>query len=116
MSSSFRTLHSFEKRKGDSKKVREKYPDRIPIIIEKNPKSQLPALHQIKFLVPQNLTAKDVLYIIRKRIKLNHSDAIYIFINNSIPPSGALLSILYDQHKDDDGFLYITYTGENTFG
>jgi len=23
---------------------------------------------------------------------------------------------LYEQHKDEDGFLYIAYSGENTFG
>jgi len=23
---------------------------------------------------------------------------------------------LYESHKDDDGFLYIKYSGENTFG
>jgi GABA(A) receptor-associated protein len=26
------------------------------------------------------------------------------------------MSDIYDEHKDDDGFLYITYSGENTFG
>ncbi len=26
------------------------------------------------------------------------------------------MSEVYDDHKDEDGFLYITYSGENTFG
>jgi GABA(A) receptor-associated protein len=26
------------------------------------------------------------------------------------------MSAIYDEHKDDDGFLYISYSGENTFG
>jgi hypothetical protein len=26
------------------------------------------------------------------------------------------MSSVYEDHKDDDGFLYITYSGENTFG
>lgn len=26
------------------------------------------------------------------------------------------MSGVYDDHKDEDGFLYITYSGENTFG
>lgn len=31
-------------------------------------------------------------------------------------PSAALMSSVYEDHKDEDGFLYITYSGENTFG
>lgn len=26
------------------------------------------------------------------------------------------MSVLYDEQKDEDGFLYIQYSGENTFG
>jgi GABA(A) receptor-associated protein len=26
------------------------------------------------------------------------------------------MSSIYEEHKDEDGFLYITYSGENTFG
>ncbi len=31
-------------------------------------------------------------------------------------PSAALMSDVYDDHKDADGFLYMTFAGENTFG
>lgn len=30
--------------------------------------------------------------------------------------TGALMSALYEEYKDEDGFLYMTYSGENTFG
>ena len=30
--------------------------------------------------------------------------------------AAALMSDVYEDHKDEDGFLYITYSGENTFG
>jgi GABA(A) receptor-associated protein len=26
------------------------------------------------------------------------------------------MSSIYEEHKEDDGFLYIAYSGENTFG
>lgn len=35
---------------------------------------------------------------------------IYMFI------SAAMLSAIYEENKDEDGFLYMTYSGENTFG
>ena len=30
--------------------------------------------------------------------------------------AGAIMSTMYDEKKDEDGFLYVTYSGENTFG
>lgn len=30
--------------------------------------------------------------------------------------TAALMADIYEDHKDDDGFLYITYSGESTFG
>ena len=29
--------------------------------------------------------------------------------------SAALMSSIYEDHKDEDGFLYVTYSGENTY-
>ena len=52
----------------------------------------------------------------RKRIKLAPEKAIFIFVNNVLPPTAALMSQIYAEHKDEDGFLYITYSGESTFG
>lgn len=30
--------------------------------------------------------------------------------------AAAAMSTIYEEKKDEDGFLYITYSGENTFG
>jgi GABA(A) receptor-associated protein len=54
--------------------------------------------------------------VIRKRIKFNPEKAIFIFVNEMLPPTAALISSIYEEHKDEDNFLYITYSGENTFG
>ena len=54
--------------------------------------------------------------MVRKRIKLSPEKAIFIFINNILPPTAALLSSVYEEQKDEDGFLYVQYSGENTFG
>ena len=55
-------------------------------------------------------------YVIRKRIKLSPEKAIFVFVNNVLPPTAALMSSIYEEHKEEDGFLYIAYSGENTFG
>ena len=63
-----------------------------------------------------DLTVGQFVYVIRKRINLPSDKALFIFVNNSLPPTAALLSAVYEQHRDEDGFLYMMYSGENTFG
>lgn len=113
---SFKEENEFGKRKAEASKIREKYPDRIPVIVEKSERSDIPIVDKIKYLVPADLTVGQFVYVIRKRIKLSAEKAIFIFVNNVLPPTAALMSSVYDEHKDEDGFLYVTYSGENTFG
>lgn len=37
-------------------------------------------------------------------------------LQRSAPCAAAMMATVYEDHKDEDGFLYITYSGENTFG
>ena len=61
-------------------------------------------------------TVGQFVYVIRKRINIPSDKAIFIFVNNTLPPTAALMSTVYEQHRDEDGFMYFTYSGENTFG
>ena len=114
---SFKKIHPFEKRKNESNKIKIKYPHRVPIICEPGPHCTLPIIDKKKYLVPTDLTMGQFLYVIRKRIHLSPELALFVFIgNNTIPSSSFLIGTIYENHKDEDGFLYITYSGENTFG
>ena len=95
-----------------------KYPDRIPIICERSNVSNndCPIIDKNKFLVPFDFTFGQFLLIIRKRMKLPPEKAIFLFINNKIHNSSQLISSIYDNNKSENGFLYVTYTSENTFG
>ena len=75
-----------------------------------------PSSLHAEFLVPSDLTCGQFVYVIRKRIKLSPEKALFIFCNNQLPPTSALMSSIYAEHKDNDGFLYVTYSGENSFG
>lgn len=44
------------------------------------------------------------------------ADSTLLSCHTDLLPAAALMSEVYDDHKDEDGFLYITYSGENTFG
>ncbi|KAG0472623.1 hypothetical protein HPP92_014480 [Vanilla planifolia] len=113
---SFKQEHDFEKRRSEALRIREKYPDRIPVIVEKAERSDIPNVDKKKYLVPADLTVGQFVYVIRKRIKLSAEKAIFIFIDGVLPPTGAVMSTIYEEKKDEDGFLYVTYSGENTFG
>jgi len=112
----FKEQHPFDKRKAEAARIRVKYPDRIPVISEKSEKSDIPDIDKKKYLVPADLTMGQFVYVIRKRIKLPADQAIFIFVNNTLPPAAALMSQIYKEHADQDGFLYVTYSGESTFG
>ncbi|ESQ44012.1 hypothetical protein EUTSA_v10006314mg [Eutrema salsugineum] len=114
--SSFKQDHDFEKRKAEALRIREKYPDRVPVIVEKAEKSDIPNIDKKKFLVPADLTIGQFVYVIRKRIQLSAEKAIFIFVDNVLPPTGAMMSTIYEEKKEEDGFLYVTYSGESTFG
>lgn len=69
-----------------------------------------------KYLVPADLTCGQFLYVIRKRLKLEPEKAIFLFVDGKIPATTAFLNTIYEEHKDPDGFLYMSYSDENVFG
>ncbi|KAF8118988.1 hypothetical protein N665_0001s0046 [Sinapis alba] len=114
--SSFKQEHPLEKRQAEASRIRDKYSDRIPVIVERAEKSDVPDIDKKKYLVPADLTVGQFVYVVRKRIKLSPEKAIFIFVKNILPPTAAIMSAIYEEHKDEDGFLYMSYSGENTFG
>lgn len=112
---SFKDKYSFKLRLNESNKVIVKYPNRIPIIVERFNRS-LPEIDRKKYLAPSDLSVGNFMYVIRKRIKLKPEKSFYLFFNNKLLPVTTLLESAYDKHKDDDGFLYIKYCEESTFG
>ncbi|KAH8956517.1 hypothetical protein BDL97_07G042800 [Sphagnum fallax] len=86
------------------------------VIVEKAEKSDVLDIDKKKYLVLADLTIGQFVYVIRKRIKLSSEKAIFIFVKNVLPPTTTMMSSIYEEHKDEDGFFYFTYSGENTFG
>ena len=59
--------------------IMQKYPNKIPIIVNKyDDKDDLPEINKTKYLVEKNMKFTNFVYIIRKRIKLNSGDTLYI--------------------------------------
>ena len=114
----FKNCFSFNNRLTESQQIIAKYPDRIPIICERSPTSSndCPDIDKNKFLVPIDFTLGQFLFVIRKRMKLPPEKAIFLFVNDVFHNSTQLISSIYETDKDKDGFLYIIYAFENTFG
>ena len=115
-SATFATNDTLERAK-KSQFILEKYPDRVPIIIQpsKNDRDEYP-IDKSKYITPRDLTLLQLQQIIRKRIKFPSEKALYMFINNKLYPITSIVGPVYDSNKDPDGFLYITYCQESTFG
>ena len=112
----YKEEHPFEKRRAEGEKIRRKYPDRVPVIVEKAPKARIGDLDKKKYLVPSDLTVGQFYFLIRKRISLRPEDALFFFVNNVIPPTSATMGSLYQEHHEEDFFLYIAYSDESVYG
>jgi GABA(A) receptor-associated protein len=112
---SFKSKKSFQERASESYNIMKKYPDKVPIICENYDKT-LPNLDRKKYLVPRDITLAEFMYIIRKRMKLDQSQGIFIFVNEKMLPTSYTINMIYETESDQDGFLYITVGGESVFG
>lgn len=100
----------------ESNKILYKYPTRIPIIVEKYKDCKLKDIKKKKYLVPKNMEFKQFIYVIRKSIELESSQSLFITVNGKLVTGSKELGEIYEEDKNKDGFLYIVYTSENTFG
>lgn len=105
----------FEVRRKESMKVMTKYPDRIAVICH-SLRPQDPPVDKSKYLVPADLMFGQLVYVIRKRMKLPPSQALFFFVDGKVPAAQQSLQDIYSRYRDADGFLYVTYSAENTFG
>ena len=113
----FKKKYTLERRKGEAGRILKRYPTRIPVICERADTSDIALIDKHKYLVPAELIMGQFIFVIRRRLKLDAAKAIFLFVNNQIiPPSHASLGELYEEYKSEDRFLYMTYSGENTFG
>ena len=103
----------------ESQRLIYKYPGRIPIILEPL-YNDTPKLDKNKFLTPYDVIMSSLMAIVRHRLRLSKSEALFFFIKvgtKLIVPNGDLLVLsLYEIYKGIDGFLRIYYGSENVYG
>lgn len=107
---------SFEKRKSKAEEMRQKYPDRVFVIVEKAPQARVANLEKKKFLVPSDLSLAQFYFLIRMKIHLKPEEALFLIVNNVLPSTSETIGSLYEKHHEEDLCLYIAYFDENVYG
>lgn len=103
----------------EAKRMRVRYPDRVPVICDRAPNSNLPDIARKKFVVPGQMLSGEFKYILHKQVVqsgMTTDQTIYIFVDGTSPKTSKTMAELYDSHKSGDGFLHIRYCAENTLG
>lgn len=103
----------FNKRLTESIKIKKKYPGKVPIIVTKDSISKLPQVSDSKYLISDDLTVDELIFIIKKRIKLEENKDLSIFIKNYSPNLSLSILDIYNRYKNNDGFLYVVYIEKN---
>ncbi|KAG9156942.1 hypothetical protein Leryth_008998 [Lithospermum erythrorhizon] len=113
---SFKDDYTFEERSNESQDIIAKYPDRLPVVVERYSKTDLPEMEKKKYLVPRDMSVGQFIYILSSRLRLAPGKALFVFVNDTLPQTSSLMESVYESYKDEDGFLYMCYSSEQTFG
>ena len=85
---------------------------RVAVIIEM-PGAPVP----LKALVAREKTIGELMVWLRVHVKMDSNKALFMFIGSGVLPSNSVtVGTIYDEHRAEDGRLYIKLKIENTFG
>ena len=106
-------------RKQSSDKIKQQFQDKIPIIVEKDPRAKtLDDIDKTKYLVPKEISVTQFSFMLRKRLQLKENDAFFLIAKCKYTIMGEnTMDDVYNKYSDkDDGYLYIVYTSKEIWG
>jgi len=113
----FKDVYSFQERLAHARRVISKKPSHIPCILERGGFAKdLKQISPNKFQVPKMMTILQFSDKLRHKLDIGESHSLFVFCNNVIPAPTSTMQELYEEFKEEDELLYITYESENTFG
>lgn len=104
-------------RKNVAAKLSNIYNERVPIIVDQKKGTTLGKIPQQKLLIPEHYFVGHILKHVRQSLDLDEDKTIFLYANaKTLLKVDAVLSDTWSKYKNDDGFLYISYTEVPTFG
>ncbi|GET88600.1 polyprotein, putative [Leishmania tarentolae] len=72
----------------------------------------------LKCVLPRSKSVAEVILTLRGRLALDSCQSLFLSVgeNDVLVPGNSLLGDLYERYRNPDGFLYLGYLLENTFG
>ncbi|KAF2349680.1 Autophagy protein Atg8 ubiquitin-like [Trinorchestia longiramus] len=115
---SYRFQKPFEERSRESSELLKHDPDLLPLILEKAPTEKfLPPLDRKKFLLARSSTLGQLHSTIRYRLQLHQDQSFFLLVDGQhMPNLSSTIEQLYQEFKDEDGFLYLEYASQEVFG
>lgn len=105
-----------ETRKRIHESILESNPGKIQIVILDPVQKNSPVLPKKKYLVSPLMTVNDFTKCLKSKMILHSNQTIFLTCGQEIITGSKTISEIYNNHKDEDGFLYISYRTEDTFG
>ncbi len=103
-------MYTFNERINETNYLIKRYPNKIPVIVEKSDRLKIPDISKHKFLFNRNAKFGSIMAKIRKILDVNSSTTVYFSINSDIiPKTYHIMNDIYTKYKDQDQYLYLTY-------
>lgn len=115
----FRMRTTLEKRRRERQRVTSLHPNHVPVVVTPAD-DRVPTLDKDKLLIHFDITASQFAYVVKRRLPdgLRSTESLFLFCDDKTMVCGNdTMKDVYERHRcRDDGFLYVTYARENTFG
>lgn len=111
----FKESMGFDDRRAWFLSLISKHENKIPVVIEIDVRSTL-KFFSFKLTLKPTAQISMLTKIIRDKIQLSNSEAIFLFCGNISLAGNKVLGETYEKYRDKDGFLYIVVGNIETFG
>ena len=99
----FKKQFPLYERINESQKVLSRYPDKVPIICERDKRVQNCIIEKRKYLVTKDITVGQFIFIIRKQLETTNRNlsglGLFLFTNGTIPSIIEKMGNVYNKYK-----------------